>query len=125
MQQPTAEELNRYILEDEQVSTADDWMNTERFEFICEAFDMEDVDLFDHYPFEKAEASDDPTLVEATYHLCRMQRHLVIAFHQLEYITKEQFDTRSAHFEIWNFKLSWRCLHLNEGGSVPPYPFLH
>lgn len=121
MAQISLSEIAQQLAEDTRSSPHDGVSNAERVNFILNMFEVDAIDLNDHFSFDKAWQCDDPEMVEAFIHLAILQRQYVTGVSYAGYLTEEQGEVRCGWLSLQIAKMHWHLTHLKQNKPTPPF----
>jgi len=111
-----------------EVEAADGFSNIERSIFICQTFEVDNINLLHEFDYTLVCVSTDPTYVMAGYHLSRLQAQFFYALSQDTNSTAEDrlsFEVRTYFMHLISRRLENRYPAIVKGIEIPKETFIH
>lgn len=104
-------------------SNGDGITNSWRTMFVCEVFEVEDVDLNQTFPYSALMACKDPDKVRASIHLAKLQFQFNESCRHLEYLDNDQADYFACFLHHMIRLMTHHLKFVELGKPTPPIGF--
>lgn len=117
----TPEEITEALACDTRPSGPDGCSNVDRIAFVCQVFDLEQLDLTLAYDFTPVIGVTCPFNVEAAKHLAILKLDFINRLYDNYHMDQAHYESVSAPLIGAIRRIDWHLRHVAEGVPTPPF----
>lgn len=114
-------EICEALASDHRPNGPDGCSNIDRIKFICNAMNLEVIDLTLDYDFTPVTDEDDPIMVAAAKHLALLKLDYMNRLFDHCYISKQHYDSEAAQLILAVRRIEHHLSYLEDGLPTPPF----